>query len=296
MNPLKILGLSAGDTLETAKKRRNALLLKHHPDKCNGTREMYDRIAKAYEILVSNPEILKPSYFSPSTEFIVTGIHVTLEDFYFRRIKKITYTRSVFCRSCRGTGSSEGVQGLCSVCSGSGRAGNDILSLMGDSKCPFCGGAGIKAGKTCQVCSGSRYERETKSISFRLSVDDHRRRTVVINGVGNQLGHEEFGKLVINLDIEPCEGVVIEEDYFCVYAKVHPVQRIVGDRGEVEIFGRKVGFDIERGSSDAYATDRVSRGNCQCVRVKYVDIKPALNLDTEPLYRKILELEGGHQK
>lgn len=292
MNPLDVLGLHTGDTLENAKKRRNELLKIYHPDKCGGAQEMYDKITEAYESLKANPSLLTSRYFSPSSEFIIVGSSVSIEDFYFRRVKKISFTRNIFCRACGGTGSSEGVSGVCSGCRGTGEAGNDILSLMGDSKCPFCRGTGIKTGKTCRSCGGSRYEPEQKTVSFRLSLVDYHKKTAVLEGVGNQLRSGRFGRLLVNLSVIPDDKVSIEENYFSVFAPVHPVQRIIGDEGEVEIFGRKIKFGIERGSRDAYITDMVSKGNYQCICIKYLDREPRLTHEIEELYRRILQLEA----
>lgn len=300
MDPLEILGLAPGDTIEKAKENRNKLYLKHHPDK-RGPNKIFNKISEAYNYLVENPDYLNPRSNSsikhninnPNLSYIITDIDVSMEDFYFNRKKSVSYSRLIFCKNCLGTGSSDLKSGVCICCGGKGYVNDGILNLLQkDSKCNFCGGTGIKPGNTCKTCRGNKYTVENKKVYFNVDIDNYHRKVVDIKNVGNQISKEKYSRLIVRLNVLEDNNIFIEDDYFFTYSRVHPVQKIIGDESHVMIFGRKLKYKIFRNYSDAFIEDHINSEIVRKVRVKFIDKEPVLDSKTIPLYRKILSEEN----
>lgn len=297
-NPLDILGLKPGDTLETAHKHRNALFLKLHPDKNPTERTQFQKVYNAYETLLNNPELLKVSSTSINTTDISirTKLTVSIKDFYFKMVKSITLNRAIFCKKCGGLGTDSGAAGLCTHCNGTGKIDSKILELLNkDPTCPICKGSCIAQGKECSVCGGHRYIKDTVTIEFVLDIINYHKKSIILQDVGNQIGENEFGPVIVLLDIIPDSSVSIEDHYFVVHDHVLPVQRIIGDHCTVKVFDRDVPYKIEENSVDAYTIDRIAPGLKQEIRIKYVNIIPKFTRETTALYKKILELEKNYE-
>jgi len=301
-DPLKILGLKPGDTLKTAQKNRNALFLRFHPDKSPSDISKYQEVYNAYEILENNPELLnfkETRTATPSVRLektIRVKIVIYLADFYFNKKQTITIHRNVFCKKCCGTGSSCGADGYCVTCHGEGKINSSILALLDkDSTCPICHGTGVNTEKLCQKCRGTRYETETKTIQFELELQDYHKKAIALHNEGDQLNRDVFGSIIVLLDIQPDFRLKIEDNYFVVYDKILPVQKIIGDIGTIEVLGRKVKYPIEKNSTEAFVVDKISPSLSQRIRIKYIDLIPRSNAETTILYKKILEIEKQYE-
>jgi DnaJ-class molecular chaperone len=297
-DPIKILGLKPGDTLKTAHKNRNALFLKLHPDKSTSDKDKYQVVYDAYEALLKNPGLLTAIKVTSSNieQVIRVKLNVTIEDFYFKKVKEVTVTRKVFCRSCKGTGSASGEGGNCPHCNGIGKIESNILSLLGKSStCPMCHGTGIRSDKICRTCGGIRYLQETQSLQFILEPINYHKKVAVLHNVGDQLDKVTFGTVAVMLNVLHDDFISIEEDYYVVYDKIFPIQKIIGDTNTIKIFGRPVTYQIKGSSTEAYTIDHISAGLSQQLRVKFVDIIPKLTRETVALYTKILEIEKSYE-
>lgn len=289
-DPIKILGLRPGDTLTTAKKNRNKLFLKIHPDKDQSEKEKYQQVYDAYDYLENHPEMLDTPT-EDSIDFIRLKVDITIEDIYLQKIKTITYNRKIFCKKCAGTGSDKGSAGQCSHCEGKGKIDSEILILMGkDSTCPVCKGSGIEKGSTCDRCYGSKYENEIKTLKFIARLSDYHNKLIILNNAGHQTSNSSYGKILIRLNVIS-DQVTIEEDYFVVYDKVLPVQKIIGDIKTINIFDRDITYKIEKNSTEAYTKDRITSTLTQTLRIKFITIEPKFSDETISLYKEILRIE-----
>ena len=293
-DPLKILDLIPGDTLDTAHKKRNALFLKLHPDKNPKDKTKYQKVYNAYETLKEHPEMLdvKKVILVKGDSTIRIKLTVTIEDFYLKRIKTININRMVFCASCGGTGSRSGTEGICPHCKGEGKLKGSILSLINkEDTCPMCKGSGVNNKDICRTCRGKKYVQETQSIRFKLNIINYHKKSIILPNVGNQIGPDIYGSVIVILNIIQDEYVKIEDNYFVIWDHILPVQKIVGDTKTFKIFGREVRYKIEQNSTDAYTIDKISPGLKQEIRIKYINQNPILTRETTQLYKKIMEIE-----
>lgn len=297
MDPITVLGLEIGDSLDQAKDRRNKLLQIYHPDKHPNKKEAESKtheIQGAYEIIEENPSILQAQKNIDIGDLghIRVQTTYTTEHLYLRRKKTIYVERRVLCGKCGGTGSRTG--NSCSHCGGLGRIESSVMALMGrDSTCPVCKGSGIPPNEICKECSGTHFKIVRETIDVSVSFMEYHNKIVTIEGRGHQSLNGTSGNIYVDLLIKYSDVVWLEEDYFCVYAKVLPVQKIIGDTGCVDIFGREVLFKIEKNSSDSYTRDNLGNGVIHTIRVRYVDFHPVITDETLSLYKKILEIEKG---
>jgi len=297
-NPLEILGLKPGDTLKKAHKHRNALFVKLHPDKNPSEKIQYQKVYDAYLALEKNPELLEPrKIILPHNENIIRiEIIVEIEDFYFKKPQTITVNRRIFCKKCHGTGSSKGINGRCIHCNGKGKIESNIFALLGkDNTCPICRGTGINLESICSSCNGSKYEIEKKSIQFVIDLYDYNKKIVILHNVGHQIGENQCGSITVYLKIIQDNTVKIEDDYFVVYDKVLPVQKIIGDIKTINIFDRDITYKIEKYSTESFIIDKISPGISQKLRIKYIDVLPVFTDETYKLYKKILEIEKQYE-
>lgn len=293
-NPFEILNLKPGDTLDTAKKNRNALFLKLHPDKNPSDKNKYQKVYDAYETLRNNPELFNPVRVTSThiEQTIRVRLNVTIEDFYLKRTKTIQVNRKVFCKICDGTGSASKENGICPHCRGTGRIESNVLALLGKgSTCPICHGSGLKACDICPTCGGTRYLQEARSVSFVLETINFHKKIAVLHNIGNQLTASTYGSVAVILNILHDNSVTIEEDYFVIYDRVFPIQKIIGDKKTINIFGREVPYEIEENSTEAYTRDQIAPGITQLIRIKFLEIIPMLTRETISLYKEILEIE-----
>lgn len=296
-DPLIILGLKPGDTLETAHKLRNALFLKLHPDKNPKDKDKFAKVYEAYEKIAKNPDLLKVKKVTSSViDNLIRVIHnVTIEDFYFKKQQTITFNRKIFCRRCNGYGTLSGSSGKCSHCNGAGKIEGTVLSLLGkDSTCPICKGTGVTIEDACTFCGGLRYEQEVKTVHFTLEPINYHKKGIILQGVGDQIDANNFGSVLVILRTLHDVNIDIEENYFVVHDKVFPVQKIIGDTKTVKIFGRDVKYRIEEKATEAYTIDRITPKVSQEIRIKFIDHQPMLTRETVALYKKILELEKNY--
>jgi DnaJ-class molecular chaperone len=298
-DPLKILGLKPGDTLETAHKNRNALFLKLHPDKNPSDKSKYQKVYDAYEALSKDPRLLNIAKVTSGNVEQVTRVklNTTIEDFYFKKVKEVNVIRKIFCKSCKGTGSASGDNGKCPHCNGVGKIESNILSLLGkNSTCPVCHGTGIRSDKICHTCDGIKYVQETQSLQFILEPINYHKKVAVLHNVGDQLDKNTFGTVAVMLNVLHDDFISIEEGYYVVYDKVFPIQKIIGDTKTIKVFGRNVSYKIKENTTESFTIDHIAPGLSQQLRIKFIDIIPKLTRETVALYSKILELEKSYEE
>jgi hypothetical protein len=108
-----------------------------------------------------------------------------------------------------------------------------------DDICPVCKGSGIPSGESCESCSGTHFKEARQAIDVSVFFNEFRSKIVILEGYGNQSLDGTYGNVYVELLIKPNDQVWLEEDHFCVYCKVSPVQKIIGDTGYVDMFGRR---------------------------------------------------------
>ena len=298
MDPLKILNIQTGSTLDSAKKNYRKLCLENHPDKNpNASIDTFMEIQEAYQTIVNNPGLLtsKTVNIKTYTGYIRTSMTVTLEDFYYAREKVAKVYRSVFCKTCGGSGSKHGVSGVCKHCEGKGKIKSNAMSLMGLSpECGYCKGTGVEKGERCPTCGGAKYELQEVTIKFRTTLALYYKEMAVIKGEGNQLGPNAYGDIYVKLFIKPQEDIWLEDTTFVTAARVLPVQRVIGDRQLLTLFDREIPYSIRPGAIEVEIEDHIRNTFYRTVRIKFKEIFPTQTPETEELYKKILRIEKKH--
>jgi len=296
MDPLKVLELVPGDSLEEAKRHFRAFSLKYHPDKTSDIKAhaKYRLIQEAYEAVKKDPSILNkiPQAHKSYTGYIRVNLKISMEDLYFCKEKCIIINRGSFCKTCAGTGSKNGLSGVCEVCEGTGNIKSSILNLLETSPiCPACSGTGIKDSLVCSSCSGLKYEEERVTLKFRVNLRSYYKKSEILKGEGHQVGPGQRTDVIVKLEIEPHPYIDIEENYFVAHTRIHPIQRIIGDTEYVDIFGRTLKYEINQYDVDDYIEDKIGKTFTRKIRVKYQDGDPDISEETLKLYKKILSIE-----
>lgn len=288
-DPLKILELCRGCSIEDVKNNYRRLSKKFHPDKNEGSEEQFRKITEAYKVILDDPSILNLSPKNPTGNnlfYVRTSLSITMEDLYFGKEIYVKINRYIFCDMCNGTGGN-----ICPHCDGTGSIKSSVIDLMQiDGRCPICKGRGIQ-GKACSKCLGSKYVTDSACIAIRPNIYHYYKKVIKIKNRGNQIGKNQYSDVYINLEVIPDIDIKVEDNYFCTYAKIYSVQKVIGDTGTIKIFGRKLKFEIKRGEPDAYVTDTLDNGLKRTIRIKFIVKEPLLTEETKKLYRKILDIE-----
>ncbi|MEO7064925.1 MAG: molecular chaperone DnaJ [Dokdonella sp.] len=100
-------------------------------------------------------------------------IELDLEEAVFGIEKQIEVPTLVECKSCTGSGSTDGKTSTCSTCKGHGRVRmqNGIFSIQ--QACPHCAGAGKVIANPCRDCEGEGrvHDERTLSVTIPAGVD-----------------------------------------------------------------------------------------------------------------------------
>ena len=294
MDPLDVLGIPPGSSVEDAKKRYRQLVQEYHPDHHPddpAAPERFLEIQGAYEAIETNPSILDGQ--QPSTVSVLRiNTQVSIEDFYLAKEIPIRISRQIFCGHCGGTGSETRETGLCTHCGGTGKITGNVLKLLNrDATCPICLGIGVPPQNLCVVCKGARYETDSSLRKIRLSLKDYHKKTIVLKNAGHQMSRNTFGNVFVKLQIKYDDRILIEDTYFRTGYKILPIQRIIGDDAEMTIFGRTIKFKIEKNATETTIEDKIAPGISNQVRIIFNEIPPVLTEDTIELYKKILPIE-----
>ncbi len=113
-------------------------------------------------------------------------LELSFEDAVFGTAVEISYSRHDACRSCGGTGSSDGSgRRVCPTCQGSGqvRRSSGFFSIA--QPCPTCHGEGSTIERPCRDCDGTGLAKKKQKIKVTIppGVEDGKR--VVIPGQGD---------------------------------------------------------------------------------------------------------------
>lgn len=292
MDPLEVLELKPGANKEDAKSNFRRLSLLHHPDKPSGSQERFQNLVDAYRYVCSHPECLSPQREDQSP-FAYIRIPITVEDIYFGRNKRITIEKSILCKSCEGTGSIEGTEGLCTTCRGNGVIRSRALTLMGrksGDKCPACNGTGIKPGKSCSSCLGRRIVQTKANFSFDIKPEHYHKKYVLLRGEGDVLPDGTKTDLCVKLDLQENLTYTFEGNVLCRDLFVTPAQNFAGDIFWIDIFGKTFQCQVPVSDNEIILWDIRNKIKKQ-ILLRIKPTRPILNEKIRKLYLQIIKEE-----
>ncbi len=236
----KILNVNKDATQDDIKKAFRKLARKYHPDLNPGDKsaeEKFKEINDAYAIL-SDPQ-KRSEYDSGGTTFegfknynfketfdfgdifgdlfsseiktgetyskgedIYAGIELSLEEAFAGITKPITFTRTINCDSCSGSGAESYKD--CDKCKGTGTIKGSKGFFRMAQVCPECMGTGKKITSICKRCAGRGkiLHTETLNVKIPAGVDDGS--VVKLRGKGNDgTGGGPSGDLHLEVTIKP---------------------------------------------------------------------------------------------
>mmetsp|Transcript_1205 Transcript_1205/g.4272 ORF Transcript_1205/g.4272 Transcript_1205/m.4272 type:complete len:412 (+) Transcript_1205:249-1484(+) len=253
-----LLGVSKDADSNELKKSYRKLAMKNHPDK-GGDPDKFKEISGAYDILSdpekrqiydeygeealkegrggpgANPFDIFESFFGGAGrssrgrrgprrgEDVNHPMKVTLEDLYNGTTKKLSMSKNVLCRSCKGTGSKSGASITCQSCGGAGmkitvrQLGPGMLQQM-QTVCPQCRGTGqaIDDADRCEECRGNKVVQEKKILEVHISKGTQHGEKIVMRGEADEAPDTEPGDIVLH--VQQREHAVFRrkrEDLFC---------------------------------------------------------------------------------
>lgn len=164
----------------------------------------------------------------------------TLEDLYNGKKIKKKIERCSLCPKCNATGCADGVQHVCKKCKGKGRVTE--IKQMGQFitqqviECRDCNGTCLdKNAKKCLNCKGTMTLKEQVEINFEIPKGAFSKSPIVIQGMGNEIPHNERRKGKSRSDVY----VVIVEVAHDKYKRMVPI------KGKNEIDPSDLSIDLE---------------------------------------------------
>jgi DnaJ-related protein SCJ1 len=134
----------------------------------------------------------------------VTNLAVSLKDMYNGGNVEFTINLQSVCDECDGTGSDDGKEHVCEVCSGSGMrtirhqlAPGMIQHIQ--TTCDRCGGKGRIITTPCKTCGGSKVVREDREYNIYVDAGTDRSTEYRIAGEADQSPDWEAGDLRVRI-------------------------------------------------------------------------------------------------
>lgn len=236
----KTLNVKKDASQDEIKKAFRKLARKYHPDLNPGDKageEKFKEINEAYTVL-SDPQ-KRSEYDSGGTNFegfkdynfketfdfgdifgdlfnsgdrtgthysrgedIYAGIELSLEDAFTGVTKQMTFTRTVNCDACGGSGAESYKE--CDKCKGTGsiKASKGFFSMA--HACNECAGTGRKNTSICKKCAGRGKILQTDTLNVKIPVGADNGSVVKLKGKGNVgSGGGPLGDLHLEITIKP---------------------------------------------------------------------------------------------
>lgn len=121
-------------------------------------------------------------------EDVEANVYVTLEEVLYGTTKKVKIRKYKKCKSCNGTGSSDGKSTTCPHCNGTGFIVNkgvfNGMSVMQKTVCPHCRGKKKIITSPCKHCGGTGLEEVYEEISVNVPAGIFEGATLCMEGKG----------------------------------------------------------------------------------------------------------------
>ncbi len=135
-------------------------------------------------------------------EDIYASIELKLEDAFTGVTKPMTFTRTVNCDICGGSGAESYKE--CDKCKGAGSTKSSKGFFSMAQGCPECAGTGKKITSICKKCAGRGKILQTDTLNVKIPVGVDNGSVVKLKGKGNAgMGGGPSGDLHLEITIKP---------------------------------------------------------------------------------------------
>lgn len=230
-NYYDVLGVDKSATSEDIKRAFRKKAMEHHPDK-GGDSEKFRQVSEAYETLSDDQKKSNYDMFGHSggrqqshgfdmddlfSRFgfgfgggnrvkrgsdLRSTIKVTLEDIMTGCVKKVKYSRQVFCDTCSGSGGTD--IRTCTTCGGLGHRRMTQRTPFGDMsqdiQCNNCEGSGKSINNKCRTCAGSGTKRSEEIVDINIPGGVADGMGLVVPGNGNHIRDGQPGDLHVYIE------------------------------------------------------------------------------------------------
>lgn len=136
-------------------------------------------------------------------------LKVSLEDVYNGTTKKLSLSRNILCKKCKGKGSKSGASSRCYGCQGSGmrvstrQIAPGMIQQM-QHVCPECRGSGesISERDRCQQCKGKKVTQEKKVLEIHVDKGMHNGQKITFEGQADEAPDTVTGDIVFVLQLK----------------------------------------------------------------------------------------------
>jgi molecular chaperone DnaJ len=297
-----ILNIPETSSIEDIQKAYHKLAIKYHPDKSHSDANDFNRITKAYEILSDEEkrkEYDRKFEISVPRDQIGSDLRVSIKvkaiDIAHGIRKAIVIKRKEPCLQCAGTGSVTKKQKSCIYCAGTGYQGFPFL-LGQRKRCSSCKGTGkLPDGDKCPNCKGS--SQILKRVQHEIELNPYTDQ-ITISGSGNYpIGKGKAGNLIVEVEIEQDPKYKIKGLNITGSVDISPVQAILGDRIELNVFNRIIDLNIPKGAQNQQIVEQEKDGisydkKTGSFRATINIVTPTIISEKErSLYQELLEIE-----
>jgi molecular chaperone DnaJ len=178
-------------------------------------------------------------------------LELSFEEAVFGTSKDIAYTKNDSCKTCHGSGSSEGGgKRVCPTCQGSGqvRRSSGFFSIA--QTCPTCRGEGSVIEKPCHDCGGSGLAKKKQKIKVTIppGVEDGKRVSIPEQGDSGPNGGMP-GDLYVFIHVRNHEYFERDgADLYCAVPIGIALAALGGELGFTTIEGKKIRVAVPAGS------------------------------------------------
>jgi len=271
-NYYEILGVAETATKDEIRKAYRNFAKKMHPD-AGGDEEKFKELAEANDILSDDKK--RQEYdakrkfggnggfgfdpFEHMNDFFnrqhthqtvnkakehVIQITIPLSDVYNGSFKKVTYTRKILCKHCKGEG---GTRSNCATCNGTGRErkiyGNGFVKQIIETTCGSCNGYGYTLKTKCNHCDNGLID-ETKIVELNIPKNIDSGMFIKFNHSGNEMYGGECGDLLIRIIIEEDPNFTKEGNNLFYSQDINPIELLIGKNIDIPHFSGKLHFKI----------------------------------------------------
>jgi molecular chaperone DnaJ len=180
-------------------------------------------------------------------------LELAFEDAVFGTVREISYSREDTCRTCHGSGSSDGSgRKTCPTCQGAGQVRRSSGFFSVAQTCPTCRGEGTVIEKPCRECTGTGLvkKRQTIKVTIPAGVEDGRRVNIPGQGDGGPNGGPA-GDLFVFIHVKAHEFFERQNnDLYCAIPISFATAILGGDLTVPTIDGARVPVQIPPGTQN----------------------------------------------